>query len=80
MYLENDDLCKRVKDMKGKIYVLPYCKIKHFGAKAVSEHYSDEIELSRNWHWIWSKFYFSKNIKVIIMLFYKVFQNLLHQR
>ena len=63
MYLENDDLCKRVKDMKGKIYVLPYCKIKHFGAKAVSEHYSDEIELSRNWHWIWSKFYFSKKHK-----------------
>ncbi len=22
--------------------------------------YKDEIELSRNWHWIWSKFYFNK--------------------
>jgi len=60
MYLENDDLCKRVKNKNEKIFILPTCKIKHFGAKAVSENYSKEIELSRNWHWSWSKFYYSK--------------------
>ena len=63
MYLENDDLCKRIKDSNEKIFVVPLCKIKHFGAKAVSENFFEEIELSRNWHWSWSKFYFSKKYK-----------------
>ena len=27
---------------------------------AVDKTYEYEIELSRNWHWIWSKFYFNK--------------------
>ena len=60
MYLENDDLCKRVKKNNEKIFILPTCKVKHFGAKGVSENYLKEVELSRNWHWSWSNFYFSK--------------------
>ncbi|MDA9663310.1 glycosyltransferase [Candidatus Pelagibacter sp.] len=60
MYLENDDLCKRIIENKGEIFVAPQAKIIHLGAKAVSEKYKNEIELSRNWHWIWSKFYFNK--------------------
>ena len=60
MYLENDDLCKRVKKNNEKIYIVPTCKVKHFGAKGVSENYLKEVELSRNWHWSWSKFYFLK--------------------
>ena len=60
MYLENDDLCKRVIDKGENIYILPTAKIKHLGGKAVSEIYNQEVELSRNWHWIWSKFYFNK--------------------
>ena len=60
MYLENDDLCKRLIDCGERIYVVPKSKIKHLGAKAVDEKYRDEIELSRNWHWVWSKFYYNK--------------------
>jgi len=60
MYLENDDLCKRLKDNNEKIYIIPSSRIKHLGGKAVDETYKYEIELSRNWHWIWSKFYFNK--------------------
>tara|TARA_B100000886_G_C20423572_1_gene492775 strand:+ start:2408 stop:3292 length:885 start_codon:yes stop_codon:yes gene_type:complete len=60
MYLENDDLCRRVKKNNEKIFILPTCKVKHFGAKGVSENYLKEVELSRNWHWSWSNFYFSK--------------------
>ena len=63
MYLENNDLCKRIKDKNEKIFVLPTCTIKHFGAKAVSQNFVKEVELSRNWHWTWSKFYFSKKHK-----------------
>ena len=60
MYLENNDLCKRVKDKGGSIYVVPRSKINHLAAKAVDKKFEDEVEFSRNWHWIWSKFYFNK--------------------
>ena len=60
MYLENDDLCKRITDNNEDIYIIPTSKISHLGAKAVDDKYKDEIEYSRNWHWIWSKFYFRK--------------------
>jgi N-acetylglucosaminyl-diphospho-decaprenol L-rhamnosyltransferase len=60
MYLENDDLCKRVLMNEGKILVAPKAMINHLGGKAVNSKYKDEVELSRNWHWIWSKFYFNK--------------------
>ena len=60
MYLENDDLCKRLIDHNENIYVVPKSKIKHLGAKAVDNEFEHEVELSRNWHWIWSKFYYNK--------------------
>ena len=60
MYLENDDLCKRVIKNDGKIFVSSKARLSHLGGKAVSEKYKNEVELSRNWHWIWSKFYFNK--------------------
>jgi len=60
MYLENDDLCKRIVDAEENIYVAPNSKIKHLGGKAVNNKYKDEVEFNRNWHWIWSKFYFNK--------------------
>ncbi len=60
MYLENDDLCKRVIMNQGTILVASKAQINHLGGKAVNEKYRNEVELSRNWHWIWSKFYFNK--------------------
>ena len=60
MYLENDDLCRRIKKINEEIYIIPKSKINHLGGKAVDIKYEYQIELSRNWHWIWSKFYFNK--------------------
>ena len=60
MYLENDDLCKRIKDLNQKIFIISTAKISHLGGMAVNPKHKTEIELSRNWHWIWSKFYFNK--------------------
>tara|TARA_Y100001935_G_scaffold124007_1_gene103010 strand:+ start:1288 stop:2178 length:891 start_codon:yes stop_codon:yes gene_type:complete len=60
MYLENDDFCKRLSQCNQNIYIIPKSKIKHLGAKAVSDEYAYEVELSRNWHWIWSRFYYNK--------------------
>ena len=60
LYLENDDLCLRQKKENNKIYVAKKAKINHLGGKSPSDIYKKEIELSRNWHWMWSKFYFNK--------------------
>ena len=60
LYLENDDLCKRIIDNNENIYVVPSSKITHLGASAVDKKYNQQVELSRNWHWIWSKFYYNK--------------------
>ena len=60
MYLENDDLCLRTKKNRKKIYIYKKSLISHLGAKTVDKKYFNELELSRNWHWNWSKFYFRK--------------------
>ncbi len=60
MYLENVDLCLRVKKKDGKIFIIKNSEIHHLGSQAVDSRYAKEVELSRNWHWMWSKFYFNK--------------------
>ena len=60
LYLEEIDLCKRVKNQDEKIYFDPSIKIKHLGGKSVDKIFSDQIEQTRNWHWMWSKIYFNK--------------------
>ncbi len=77
MYLENDDLCKRLIEKKENIYVVPKSKVKHLGAQAVNPEYNLEVELSRNWHWIWSKFYFNKKHYGFIVAFFRGLPNFL---
>ena len=67
MYLENVDLCLRAMENNGKMFIVKNSKINHLGAKAVDDKYNDEIELSRNWHWMWSKFYFNKKHRGIFV-------------
>jgi len=60
LYLENDDICKELRKRNQKIYVVPSSKVDHGGGFSVDPIFKYEIELSRNWHWMWSKFYFNK--------------------
>ena len=60
LYLENNDLCLKVNREGGSVFVVPSAKVNHRGSETVDLKYKDEVELSRNWHWIWSKFYFNK--------------------
>ena len=60
LYLEEIDLCKRVKNNNGKIFINPNIKIFHYGGKSVNQSLSYETELIRNWHWMWSLFYYNK--------------------
>ena len=61
LYLEEIDLCKRIKD-KGEEIIEINVEISHLGNQSHGS-FDLEIEKSRNWHWMWSKFYFSKKYK-----------------
>jgi GT2 family glycosyltransferase len=60
LYLEEIDLCKRIKDAGEKNYIIPSAKIYHAGGMSHDLKFSYELELSRNWHWMWSLFYYNK--------------------
>jgi GT2 family glycosyltransferase len=77
LYLENDDFCKRLNLNNENIYIVPKSKVHHFGGEAVDPKYQYEIELSRNWHWMWSKFYFNKKYYGYIKAFINIFHNLI---
>tara|TARA_B110000211_G_scaffold143658_2_gene163985 strand:- start:145 stop:978 length:834 start_codon:yes stop_codon:yes gene_type:complete len=63
IYLEEIDLCKRLRKVNKKIYLDPSIVITHQGGSSHEEKYNYEMELSRNWHWMWSLFYFNKKHK-----------------
>ena len=57
LFLEEIDLCKRIKNNGGKIFVVQESKVQHSAKKASGD--SLNIELCRNWHWMWSLFYYN---------------------
>ena len=57
LFLEEIDLCKRIKNSGGKIFVAMNSKVQHSGKQA--SEYSLNIELCRNWHWMWSLYYYN---------------------
>ena len=57
LFLEEIDLCKRIRNNGGKIFVIHNSKIQHLGKQASQNTFN--IELCRNWHWMWSLFYYN---------------------
>ena len=60
IYLEEIDLCKRLKSKNKKIILDKKVIIEHIGGSSHNKEIDFEMELSRNWHWMWSTFYFNK--------------------
>ena len=77
LYLENDDLCLRTKEKMGNIYIIKNSLIDHLGASSSNKDQNRELEYLRNWHWMWSKFYFNKKHYGYLNAFKKVFLNLI---
>ena len=73
LYLENDDLCLRVKQKKEFIYIITNSLINHKGSISSD----DNLENLRNWHWMWSKFYYNKKHYGFFIALQKVFFNVL---
>ncbi len=78
LYLEEIDLCKRLKLISEKIYICGKAKITHLSAK--SSNIGFEFEKCRNWHWMWSKVYYDKKFYGKIYAFKKSFFHLLKNR
>ena len=60
IYLEEIDLCKRLNKKNKKIYLDKKVIINHLGGSSHNKDIDFEMELSRNWHWMWSTFYYNK--------------------
>ena len=76
LYLENDDLCKRVKKSGQKIFVIKNSIIDHKGSSSSSIKNDPEFEYLRNWHWMWSKYYYNKKHYGMLIALIKIFFNL----
>ena len=91
IYLEEIDLCMRLFKKNKKIYWIANIPIYHEGGQSHDSSVNEEMELSRNWHWMWSTFYYNKKYKgffksfliilpnlssaILKILFYSVFYN-----
>jgi len=63
LYFEEIDFCRQTKMNGGKVYSSSKLIVKHLGHKgsaATDPNYTIETEMFRNWHWMWSSFYYHK--------------------
>ena len=59
IYLEEIDLCKRALKREKNIFLIN-TQIIHLSGISHGDRNDIEMEKSRNWHWMWSKFYYNK--------------------
>ena len=63
LYFEEFDLCKQIQANGGKIYSSSDLVVKHLGSQgsfASNEKLKLDAQKLREWHWMWSTFYFYK--------------------
>lgn len=63
IYFEEADLCRRIKLNDGKVFCSSKLLIHHEahkGSSATNTDYAIESDIFRNWHWMWSAFYYNK--------------------
>jgi len=77
IYLEEIDLCKRLREKNRKIFLDKKIIINHLGGKSHNKEIDFEMELSRNWHWMWSSFYFNRKHFGYLNSFAKIFLKLI---
>ena len=76
LYFEEIDLCRNVIQKGGKIYIAKNLIIRHEGASSVKKDKTIEIEKNRNWHWMWSTFYYQKKYRGYFLAFLIIFPKL----
>ena len=87
IYFEEIDLCKRLNKNNKKILLDTNIKITHAGGTSHEDSINFEMEKSRNWHWMWSSFYFHKKhygylfaiIKILPKFFSSMFKTIFYK-
>ena len=80
LYFEEFDLCKSLKDKGEKVYSSKKLKIHHLGFKSSfdeNSNYKKNIDRLREWHWMWSTFYFYKKNFSYLYAFKKIIRKLI---
>ena len=68
--IRNEIRLKNIRANNGRI-ILVNIKIKHDGGNSHGNRDDLEMEKSRNWHWMWSKFYYTKKHNGYFYSFFK---------
>tara|TARA_A100001015_G_scaffold298969_1_gene382434 strand:+ start:425 stop:1279 length:855 start_codon:yes stop_codon:yes gene_type:complete len=76
LYFEENDFYERCLKKGKSIFLVNDSKIDHKGNSSAKEIYKDEIEINRNWHLMWSTFYFYKKHFGIIFAYKKILPKL----
>lgn len=77
MYYENFDLCHRILENKKKMYVCSDIKFIHQGTNSTDQKFTTEVQLSKSWHYSWSKYFFFKKHYGIFFALKKIMPNFL---
>ena len=77
IYFEEIDLCRRLKNNNKKIYLDINIEVDHIGGSSHNKQIEFEMELSRNWHWMWSTFYYHKKYEGFLFALSKVILKLI---
>ncbi len=80
MFWEETDLCRRTKLNGGKVFCSSKLLINHLGNKGSTgsnPEYLIESEMFRNWHLMWSQFYYIKKNSNYFSAFFSMFGKLI---
>ena len=77
MYYENFDLCHRIFKNKKKMLVCSDIKFIHQGTNSTDQKFILEVQLSKSWHYSWSKYFFFKKHYGIFFALKKITPNFL---
>jgi GT2 family glycosyltransferase len=89
LYFEEFDFCHFLKKKNSLVYLCKSLKIYHLGFKSSNlkiHDFTKEAEKLRNWHWMWSQFYYYRKnygfvyafLKSIGKLFKSLFKTLIY--
>ena len=79
LYFEEFDLCRRIRSKQGKIYSGKNLLARHLGTKgsaATDSDYSLESVVFKDWHFMWSTFYYYKKYYGYFYAVYKTYGKL----
>lgn len=79
-FYEETDLCRRIKKLQGKIFSSNKLIVNHLGQKGSigsEKIFKLEAEKFRNWHLMWSEFYYHRKHNSFFFSFRKIFGKLI---